>query len=214
MLHQRSIPCVPDGGAAKRKKWYLAAGIVPLLMVIAPGTVRADVTVFSFYETGLPGAATITGQLKGTLQADNNTFLITGLDYADINGTPVAGAFVSDAAHDFYACGLGGCPDAYETSLDGGIQNFGINFNNGTFVDLITGNSDGAIFDVACCRGQNGIGQNGIFTQQYYTGYGAINNRWSATEVAVPETSSVVLLSTMLLGVAFIARKRFARGNA
>jgi hypothetical protein len=194
-------------GPTKSQRIRNRALLVPALFFLAAGLSRGDTLYFIFTEpTVSPNV--LTGTLLGTLQGDNNTFIVTGFGSLALNGVPAA-------------------------TLPTGVLSFDTNQGDNVGTEYPTVTLDGTYMDFWANTPGNGsvlwIADGDHFAVDvggpYTAGYGefgplqstgcAIGNgtwctydpsQWSAE--IVPEPSSFLLMSTALAFVAAVEKRR------
>jgi hypothetical protein len=181
-----------------------------MAFTLVQGTARADNFLFSFSNDPSWGNVngTVTGEIFGL--TNNSTSAATDIQiFSYPAGLVLFGSYPTPI--DVMAWTGGSVGENGFTETAGNITGGGffISGANGVydqlFINAGIGYPAGTNFldigssDTTFVWNNNGIGATGVtFT--------------TATAAATPELSSVVLMSTMLLGLAFVARKRIAAG--
>ena len=181
-----------------------------MAFTLVQGTARADNFLFSFSNDPSWGNVngTVTGEIFGLI--NNATSAATDIQvFTYPAGLVQFGSYPTPIDVMAWTGGSFGENAFTETAgniTGGGFYITGANgINDQLFIDASIGNPGPTNFldigsnDTMYVWNNNGIGATGVtFTP--------------ATAAATPELSSVVLMSTMLLGLAFVARKRIAAG--
>jgi hypothetical protein len=174
-------------------KTMAAALVFGLATFSAP---RAHASELDFSYTESIGYV-LSGTFDGTLLSDGNVFDVSSVSSLFVNGVAVAGP--SYIAQDIVVEGRN---TAAAVSLDG------------SYMDLLAFNG---FNDFAFAAGIPGAGSvNTAWATQGYGGTGSLEvynpSDWSASLVATtPESSSLVLCGTGILGLAGVARRKFLR---
>lgn len=167
----------------------------------APPPPPPPVTLFDFsYQ--LANGDILAGQLEGTLQADNNTIVVSSIpDFVTLNGVPGPSLPLVESVDEFYVAGSGLNP---VVTLDGSFMDF-IACNNLIACD------DALVFAVGNLVSVSFHGGDPLY--QAGPSFGGtledyIQENWSITVVPEPEAYAMMLVGLVLIGVAIRLRTR------
>jgi hypothetical protein len=188
------------------KSAWLQAGVLVFAFAF---TGRADIT-YNVNRTIGTGSVTgtITANALGVLAAANitdwNLVLTVSTDTFNLTG-PLSG---NDSV--VYLQGVDVTATSTQLLFDFGGSDSGLFlFQDGLFSGLHY-YCDGAVGNFACFAGET-VAPISVFGLHQVVNYSGVEVIGSVPGGTVPEPSSVLLMSTMLLGVGFSARKRIAR---
>jgi PEP-CTERM motif len=140
----------------------------------------------------------LSGTFDGTLLSGGNDFEVTSVSSLFVNGVAVALPTLVESADEAYA---GGSTPA-EVSLDGSYMNLFVSDNSDAFAFAV-GDQAAAGFGFPAAGATSGYGGSGFFEN-----YSSAD--WSASVGTVPEPSSFALLSSGVLGLVGVARRKFS----
>jgi hypothetical protein len=199
-------------GHTKSGRISSRAAIVPWLLFLVAGLSKGDTLSFTFTEPTV-SANVLTGTLLGTLQGDNNTFVVTGFGSLALNG--VLAATLPTNVVSFDTTQGDNVGTEYPTvTLDGTYMDLWANTpGNGSVLWI----ADGDQF--ASDQGGPYTAGYGEFGPLEATGCSAGNGTWctyAASEWSanmVPEPSPFLLVSIALALVAAVKKQRWSLTN-
>ena len=181
---------------APKNSCVIRVAILPLLLSLAAGTSRADILTFTYVspDTG----SVLSGTMNGTLEPDDNTFVVTSMGPVDFDGAPAPALPFVDSPDNFLGIGT----TLPTVTLDASFMDF--------FACTDNTCSDGFLFGV-------GDGVSGLYggVPVYIVGpsFGNTSSLFDATGWTVtPEPSSLCLGLTMV-ALALVVRRHSRLGR-
>jgi hypothetical protein len=162
----------------------------------------ADILSFSYFETG--SGDTLAGTMMGTLQPDDNTFIVSSMGPVTLDGNPTSPLTIVASADVFEGLSATEVPTV---TLDGSYMDLGAftpGFDGFFFGvgDLLAGLLGGPFFDSS--EGYGGATIDGDFEAFNTAG-------WSAS--IVPEPDSVYFLGFIAAALALVVHRQKRRVN-
>jgi hypothetical protein len=160
---------------------------------------RAEAAMLSFSYTASTGV--IAGEFDGTLQPDNNSFIISAVSNVTFNGNPFAAGFVAsaDVAFAFAPVGLSGSAAGLVT-LDGSLMDVAV-CASALCIDgfqLSSGNAIEASFGFPLANSGPSFGS---FFDVYF------DHSWTADQNAIPAPGGIALFGLAMLGLGALRRR-------